>query len=108
MVSFAIDTTGSCRATIAAGFPLPRPCEFHSAVLPREVIPGLSAALWVLPLIVALSLGVARLLSSMGDAAGARGLDYAALIAGLAWLVVLACLVGALAQNRSRGPGSDE
>lgn len=71
-------------------------------------LPSLLAALWGLPCVAALCMGVARLLTAMGDASGGRALDYVALAAGLLWLLVLAAMVSLLAQERIRRDAGDE
>lgn len=58
------------------------------------------AALAAAPLAAALLLGTARLLAAMGDAAGARALDYAALACGGVWAAALTALVAILAGER--------
>lgn len=59
----------------------------------------LVVAALVLPIVVAVVVGVARLLAAMQDLAGGAVLDRIALAAGLLWIVDLACLVTALGIN---------
>ena len=47
----------------------------------------------VLPIVLAVVLAVASLLSAMGDAGGGLVLRYVALALGIAWAVVLVCLL---------------
>jgi len=58
----------------------------------------------VLPLSLAITMGVARLLAAMNDAAAAGVLDRIALALGILWAINLACLLLALGINASGPP----
>lgn len=54
---------------------------------------GLIAGGLVLPVVICVILALAALLAAMGDSAGAVVLRYVAMGAGIAWSIVLVCLV---------------
>lgn len=58
----------------------------------RRILLRLVSAALVLPIAILLVLAVARLLSALGDAAGAVVFDRIALLLGLVWLLVVICL----------------
>jgi hypothetical protein len=66
-------------------------------LIPRRALTFLLAAGCVLPVAIAIVVGVGRLLSAMGDAAGALALDRTALALGILWAIALVCLLLALA-----------
>jgi hypothetical protein len=74
-------------------------------VISRRVLMALLGGACVLPVCVAVVLGVARLLAAMQDTAGAAVLDRIALAAGIVWAIALICLVIALALNSLDGGG---
>jgi hypothetical protein len=59
----------------------------------------LIAVVLVLPMATVMIVGVAVLLSMMGDAAGGKVLGYIALGCGIAWAIGLVCLVVVQALN---------
>ena len=59
----------------------------------RRIITFLVAAAVVLPIAVAVILGVARLLGGMGDDGGRQALDRVALVCGILWALDLVTLV---------------
>jgi hypothetical protein len=54
---------------------------------------ALVAAGLVLPIVIAVLVGLAALLAAMGDAAGGIVLRYCALAGGIGWIIVLVCLL---------------
>jgi hypothetical protein len=67
----------------------------------------LIAAVLVLPIAAMMIVGVAALLTKMGDAAGGTVLSYIALGCGILWAIGLVCLVVVQALN-SLGDGSPQ
>lgn len=59
----------------------------------RRFVFALAVGSLVLPIFLAVLLGTARLLSAMGDATGARVVDWIGLGVGVCWGVDLVCLV---------------
>jgi hypothetical protein len=75
-------------------------------VVSRRVLTVLVTSACVLPLAVAIVLGVARLLGALQDKAAADVLDRVGLAIGIMWAIALVCLV--LAQGiAGLGPPSD-
>jgi hypothetical protein len=75
-------------------------------VASRRVLMVLVTTACVLPLALAIVLGVSRLLAALEDLAAAAVLDRIALAIGILWVIVLVSLV--LAQGiRALGPPSD-
>ncbi len=65
----------------------------------------------VLPVAIAVLLAIGALLASLGDVAGGAVLRYVALAGGIAWIVVLVCLLlvqglNALADSDEDEPGA--
>jgi hypothetical protein len=75
-------------------------------VISRPVLAILVTAACILPVAIAILLGVGRLLGAMEDAAGAAVLDRVALAMGLLWAINLVCLLVAQGIN-SLGPPSN-
>jgi hypothetical protein len=76
-------------------------------VIPPRTLASLLVAALSLPIAITVLAGVARLLSAMGDAAGAAVVDRLALAGGIVWIVLLVCLVlmlGILALARPQEP----
>lgn len=72
----------------------------------RKALSGLLLSALLLPMGICLTIGVARLLSAMGDVAGARVLDRLALAGGMLWTLTLISMVivqGALLLDEPRG-----
>ena len=72
---------------------------------------ALIAAGLVLPITIAVLVGLAALLAAMGDAVGASVLGYVALAGGIGWITVLVCLLLAQGLNGlgdSDGPDESE
>jgi len=65
----------------------------------RKIVLVLLIAAVVLPIIVAILSGAARLFASLGDEPAAAFLGRTALAGGLAWIVELICLLLVLAWN---------
>ena len=65
----------------------------------RSVLTVLVAAGFVIPVAIAVVMGVGRLLGAMQDAAGAAVLDRVALAIGILWVLDVVCLVLALGIN---------
>jgi len=65
-------------------------------VIPKTVLVTLVGGLLVLPIALALVLGVGSLLGGMGDELGATVLKRVALGLGIVWALDGICLVGAL------------
>lgn len=72
-------------------------------MISRPVLAILVTAACILPVAIAILLGVGRLLGAMEDAAGAAVLDRVALAMGILWAVDLVCLLVAQGIN-SLGP----
>lgn len=73
----------------------------------RLLVRGVTASI-LLPMIVAVAVGLGALLASLGDSAGATGCARIALVAGVGWLLAVATTAvtaGALAvgQEQRRG-----
>jgi hypothetical protein len=66
-------------------------------VIPRRALTLLLTTGCVLPVAITIVVGVARLLTAMGDEAGALALDRTALALGILWVIGLVCLLLALA-----------
>jgi hypothetical protein len=66
---------------------------------------ALLSAACVLPMAIALVIGVARLLGAMQDDDGAAVLDRVALALGIVWAIDLVCLVISMAVNALGPPG---
>ena len=77
-------------------------------MLPRGLIAVLVFAVVGLLALIAVLLGVARLLAAMDDTAWAAVLDRSALIVGIAWVVSLVGLVVCLGIESSNQNGSDD
>jgi hypothetical protein len=75
-------------------------------VISRKVLLVLVTSAAILPMAIAVVLGVGRLLAAMQDAAGAAVLDRVALGLGILWALNLISLVMALALERL-GPPSE-
>lgn len=75
-------------------------------MISRPVLAILVTAACILPVAIAILLGVGRLLGAMEDAAGAAVLDRVALAMGLLWAINLVCLLVAQGIN-SLGPPSN-
>ena len=75
-------------------------------MISRKSLMVLLSGACVLPVAIAVVVGVARLLGAMQDESGAAVLDRVALTLGILWAVDLVCLVMALAIN-TLGPPSD-
>jgi len=60
---------------------------------------ALVAAGVVLPIVIAVLLGLDALLAGMGDADGGSVLGYVALAGGITWIIVLVCLLLAQGLN---------
>lgn len=77
----------------------------------RRWLTQLLVAALLLPIVICVLIGVARLLAGMADTSGAAVLDYLALGAAIVWLVDLIALLILLALDtvsRVEGPGEDE
>jgi hypothetical protein len=74
-------------------------------VIPRRILTWLVSIALVLPISIAVILGVARLLGAMHDVTGATALDRIALAGGIMWGVDLACLLVAQGINSVGPPG---
>lgn len=77
----------------------------------RRWLTQLLVAALLLPIVICVLVGVARLLAGMADTSGAAVLDYLALGVAIAWVVDLIALVILLAlESVSRGdaPTEDE
>jgi hypothetical protein len=72
-------------------------------VVSRPVLTVLLTAACVLPLALAVLLGVARLLAAMQDTTGASVLERVALAVGMLWAIDLVCMIVAQTIN-SLGP----
>ena len=68
---------------------------------------ALIVACLVLPVAIVVVVAVARLLAGMGDIDGARALDRIALAGGMAWGILLICLILAQAIASLRLPEDD-
>jgi hypothetical protein len=77
----------------------------HKPVSAKAMLALVAAGL-VLPIVIAVFLGLAALLAAMDDAAGGIVLRYLALAGGIGWVVVLVCLV--LAQGLNALAGADD
>jgi hypothetical protein len=77
-------------------------------VVPQRILAYLVVAALVLPIAVAVVLGVARLLGAMQDAAGAGALDRIALGLGILWGVDLICLLTVQGINSLTADRDDE
>lgn len=62
-------------------------------VFPRRILACVVVATLLLPVLICVLLGVARLLAAMQDVAGAAVVDRLALAAGVLWIVDLVVLV---------------
>ena len=76
-------------------------------VISKRVLTILVTAALVLPVAIAMILGVGRLLGAMQDAAGATVLDRVALAIGILWAVDLVCLLVAQGVN-ALGPPDEK
>ena len=72
--------------------------------MPDRVVLSLLVVAVVLPIALAVVLGVAALLTQMGDVAGGAVLHRVALTGGILWVIDLICLVLVLAVGSLRGP----
>jgi len=72
-------------------------------VIPRPVLAILVTSACILPVAIAILLGVGRLLGAMDDAAGAAVLDRLGLAVSILWAIDLVCLLMAQGIN-SLGP----
>lgn len=70
----------------------------------RKILVGLVVAALVLPIVICVVLGVARLLAAMQDAAGAAALDRIALGVAILWVLDLIALLIALGVNVVAAP----
>lgn len=68
-------------------------------MVPRRAIAVLVIAGLVLPIVVAVTVGAARLLVAMEDLSGGAALDRVALAAGIIWAIDLISLVVVLGIN---------
>ena len=76
-------------------------------VISKRVLTILVTAALVLPVAIAMILGVGRLLGAMQDAVGATVLDRVALAIGILWAVDLVCLLVAQGVN-ALGPPDEK
>jgi hypothetical protein len=75
-------------------------------VISKRLLTGLLGGVLVLPIAIVLVLGVARLLTAMGDAAGGTVLGWIALAGGILWGITMICLLVALGLH-SLAPSDD-
>jgi hypothetical protein len=77
-------------------------------LLPHRFVLTLVVAAVLLPIILCVVLGVAALLSAMGDSLGGAVLLRIALAGGMLWVIDLVCLVMVLALGSLHGPDEPE
>lgn len=80
----------------------------HQPLIPHRIVLALMVIAIVLPIIICVVVGVAALLSEMGDLAGGAMLHRAALTLGILWAVDLICLLLVMAIGTLRGPDEPE
>jgi xanthine/uracil/vitamin C permease (AzgA family) len=68
-------------------------------VISRKLLSGLLIIAVLLPIALSVSWGVSQLLAAMNDAAWAAIVQRTGLVAAVVWVVVLICLLLALAIN---------
>ena len=79
----------------------------HHPLIPHCAVVALVVAAILLPITLAVVLGVAGLLAQMGDAGGGAILQRIALAGGILWVIDLICLVLASAISSLRGPDDE-
>jgi hypothetical protein len=77
-------------------------------VIPQRTLIWLVAGTLILPIALALVLGLARLLGAMGDAGGQIVLDRVGLALGIIWALNLIGLVVVLGMNSLLPPGTGD
>jgi hypothetical protein len=80
----------------------------HRPLIPHRLVLALIVATILLPIALCVDLGVAALLSEMGDSAGGLVLHRIALAGGILWIIDLICLVLVLAIGTLRGPDESD
>jgi hypothetical protein len=75
-----------------------------SPTIPHRLVLALVVAAILLPITLCVLLGVAWILSAMGDSLGGMVLRRISLAGGILWVVDLICLVLVLAIGAIRGP----
>jgi len=76
-------------------------------MIPDRIVLLLIVVAVLLPIMLCVVLGVAALLTQMGDAAGGAVLHRIALAGGILWVIDLICLVLTLAIGSLRGPDEE-
>ena len=76
-------------------------------MIPTRIVLSLTVAAVLLPITLCVVLGVAALLTQMGDVAGGAVLDRIALAGGILWVIDLILLVLTLAIGSLRGPDEE-
>jgi hypothetical protein len=69
----------------------------NRSLIPDRVVLSLVVVAILLPITLCVVLGVAALLTQMGDATGGAVLDRIALAGGILWVIALICLLLTLA-----------
>ncbi len=76
-------------------------------IIPDRIVLSLIVIAVLLPITLCVVLGVAALLTQMGDAAGGAVLNRIALAGGILWAIDLISLVLTLAIGSLRGPDEE-
>jgi hypothetical protein len=76
-------------------------------LIPARIVLSLIGVAILLPIALCVVLGVAALLTQMGDVAGGTVLYRIALAGGILWVIDLICLLLALAVASLRGPDEE-
>ncbi len=79
----------------------------HKPPIPQSAIALAISGAIILPIAICLILGVASLLSAMGDSSGGGVLHWIALACGIIWALDLILLLLALGINAMSGPDED-
>jgi hypothetical protein len=79
----------------------------NHSMIPARIVLSLVVVAVLLPITLCVVLGVAALLTQMGDAAGGAVLNRIALAGGILWVIDLIFLVLAMAIGSLRGPDEE-
>jgi hypothetical protein len=80
----------------------------HGPLIPHRIVLALVTVALLLPITICVVVGVAALLSGMGDFAGGAMLHRLSLGFGILWVIDLICLLLLLAIGTLRGPDEPE